>query len=269
MKILILLSLLASLAFSKVYYSKVEPYEMRDIASNVSGMVLFADENMIGKKLSKKPFILIDDELNADELKSVNKKLQYLSDTLGANEKILVNLKEALGRKQENFKKIESLKIKSKVEKDREFYDVINSQNSYLATLKEINSLKTTVADLTLRKKQLLKSIKDKKINAAGFVLYTLKVKPGNVVNIGTPLATVADTSRAKLTLYLDEDDLVNIDKKTVYINDMKTHYSVSRISKIADAKNISKYRAEIIIKSPKIFSNLVKIELKDEKNAK
>ena len=267
MKILILLSLLATLAFSKVYYSRVEPYEVRDIASNVSGQVLSTNENMIGKKLSKKPFITIDDELNRDELKSVSEKLKYLTDTLQTNEKIVVNLKDALARKKENFKRIESLKIKSKVEKDREFYDVVNSENSYLATLKEINSLKTTVADLELRKKQLIRTIKDKQINAAGFVLYSVKVQPGNVVNIGTPLATVADVSRAKLTIYLDEDNVLGIDKKVIYIDDKKTNYKVSRISKIADSKNISKYMAQIIIKSPKIFSNLVQIELKDKKN--
>ena len=219
MKILILLFLLATLAFSKVYYSRVEPYEVRDIASNVSGQVLFTDENMIGRKLSKKPFITIDDELNRDEL--------------------------------------------------REFYDVVNSENSYLATIKEINSLKTTVADLELRKKQLIRTIKDKQINAAGFVLYSIKVEPENVVNIGTPLATVADVSRAKLTVYLDEDDILGIDKKVVYIHNKKTNYKVSRMSKIADSKNISKYKAQIIIKSPKIFSNLVQIELKEKQNAK
>lgn len=44
-----------------------------------------------------------------------------------------------------------------------------------------------------------------------------------------------------------------------------KTAYKISRLLNIADSKNISKYMAQIIIESPKLFSKLVKIELKSE----
>jgi len=269
LKILSLLLFLTTLAFSKVYYAKVEPYELRDIASNVSGEVIFTDEDMLGKVLKSKPFIKIDDELNRDELVSVKEKLSYLQNTLTTNEKILVNLKDALTRKKENFKRIESLSIKSKVEKDREFYDVVGSENSYLATLKEINSLKTNISDLRLREKQLEKSIADKSIAAKGFVLYALKVKEGNVVNMGTPLATVADVRKAVATIYIDADELVNIGAKHIYIDGQKTSYKLTRVLKIADTKNISRYRAQIIMKRPEIFSKLVKIELKEDTNEK
>ncbi len=265
LKILGLLLLLTTLAFSKVYYSKVEPYEIRDIASNVSGQVIYTNEDMIGKKLSNKAFIKIDDLLNRDELKSVQEKLKYSKATLETNNEILKNLEEALQRKKENFKRIESLSIKSKVEKDREFYDVVSSENSYLATLKEINSLKTNISDLKLREKQLLKTIKDKSIAAKGLVLYSIKVKPGSVVNIGTPLASVADISKGLLTIYLDEDDLHHLDKRTLYIDGKKSSYKTSRVLKIADTKNISRYSAQIVIKAPKIFSKVLKIELKED----
>ena len=265
LKILGLLLFLTTLAFSNVYYSKVQPYEIRDIASNVSGQVIYTNENMIGKKLSKKAFIKIDDALDRDELKSIREKLQYLQATLETNKEILKNLEQALKRKKANFKRIESLSIKSKVEKDREFYDVVGSQNSYLATQKEINSLKTNISDLNLREKQLVKSINDKNIAAEGFVLYSIKVKPGSVVNLGTPLASVADVSKAILTIYLDGDDLQNLNKRTLYINGKKSNYKISRISKIADTKNISRYKAQIIIKAPQVFSKVFKIELKKD----
>ena len=260
---------LSTLAFSKVYYAKVEPYEVRDIASQVSGEVVFSDENMIGKVLTSKSFIVIDDELDKDELASVKEKLEYLRDTLKTNEKILENLKDALARKKENFKRIESLSIKSKVEKDREFYDVVGSENSYLVTLKEINSLKTNISDISLREKQLEKSIADKSVRAKGFVLYALKVKEGSVVNPGTPLATVADVRKSVVTIYLDADDLLHIDKKSLYINGKKSSYKLTRILKIADTKNISRYSAQIIMNRPKIFSQLLKIELKEDSNEK
>jgi hypothetical protein len=44
-----------------------------------------------------------------------------------------------------------------------------------------------------------------------------------------------------------------------------KTDYKISRVLNISDKTHISKYMAQIIVKSPKIFSKLVKVEFKDE----
>ena len=267
MKIIVALVFTCVFAFSKVYYSKVEPYEIRTIASNVSGEVLFTDDNMIGKKLSKKVFIKIDSELDEDELNAVNKKLIYQKSILLLNEKVLKNLKQMLKRKKENYEKIKNLKIKASIEKDKEFYDVISSENSYLSTQKEINNLKTNIADLELRKQQLIKNINNKNISAKNFVLYDISVKAGQTVSPATPLAKVADTSKALLTIYLDEDDLAGLEKKIIFIDGKKTDYKIARISYIADEKNISKYKAQIIVKSPKVFSKLEKIELQERES--
>ena len=265
MKILTLILFTSSLLFSKVYYSKVEPYEVRNISSNVSGVVEFINEDMIGKKLSNSVYIRIDSELDVKELKYVKEKIVYLRETIVVNESILKNLTESLKRKRENYKKVEKLKIKSRVEKDREFYDLVSSENSYLGTQKEINSLKTQITDLKLRQAQLIRSIDDKNLKARGFVLYSIDVKVGQVVGMSTPLARIADTSKAILTIYLDEADLRDAKKKVILINGAKTEYKISRILNIADSKNISKYMAQIIIKSPKIFSKLAKIELEEK----
>ena len=265
MKILILILLTSSFLFSKVYYSKVEPYELRNISSNVSGLVEFIDENMIGKKLSNKAYVRIDSELDVKELSSIEDKLVYLRETVVVNESILENLKKSLLRKRENYKQIENLKIKSRIEKDREFYDLVSSENSYLGTQKEINTLKTQITDLKLRQAQLTRSVKDKNLNAKGFVLYSIDVKVGQVVGMSTPLAKIADTSRAILTIYLDEADVIGAKNRVIIIDGKKTDYKISRILNIADSKNISKYMAQIIIKSPKIFSKLAKIELEEQ----
>jgi multidrug efflux pump subunit AcrA (membrane-fusion protein) len=265
MKILTLLIFMFSLAFSKVYYAKVEPYEIRDISSDVSGLVLYTDEDMIGKVLSNKPYIRIDDKLDSQELGFIKDKLLYLRNSVKSNEQIAVNLEKTLQKKRENYKKIESLKIKSVVEKDKEFYDLIGSENSLLNTQKEIQSLKIQISDLKLRKAQLERSLRDKTLIAKGFILYELLVKPGQVVNVSTPLAKVADTSKAKLTIYIDEEDMGTLKSKVIYIDGKKTDYKISRSLNIADSKNISKYMAQIIIKSPKVFSKLVQVELKDE----
>ena len=265
MKFFALLLLLSSLAFSKVYYSKVEPYELRLISSNVSGVVLVTDEDKIGKQLGSEPYIVIDSELDRDELKFTTKKLIYLKETVLSNEKMLSNLNQSLVRKRDNYKKVEALKIKSRVEKDQEFYDLISSENSYLATQKEINSLKTQIADLELHEAQLVRSIKDKSLSAQGFTLYSIDVKVGQVVGMATPLAAVADVSKGLLTIYLNDEDVLNAKKKVLYLDDEKTNYKITRLLTIADSKNISKYMAQIVIHSPRLFSKLVKIELRDK----
>ncbi|MDA7816569.1 HlyD family secretion protein [Sulfurimonas sp.] len=265
MKILIAMFLLFSALYSKVYYSKIEPYELRDISSNISGLVLFVNEDMLGAKLSSEPYIKIDAILDEKELVFVSDKLEYMRESVKVNEAILVNVEKSLNKKRDNYKKVEALKFKSSVEKDREFYDLVSSENLYLNTKKEIQNLKIQITDMKLRYEHLKRSIEDKNLNAKGFILYELFVKPGQVVGISTPLAKVADVSRAKLTLFLDEDDMLNADKKVVYIEGEKTDYKLSRVSNIAHSKNISKYMAQVLIESPKVFSKLVKVELRDE----
>ena len=265
MRIIFYLLLTSQLLLSEVYYSKVEPYKFKKLSSSVSGEVLFIDEDKLGQKLGKKPFIIIDSEIDRSELVDVEKKLKSLKNTLSLNKKILNNLSEVLKKKEANFKRTEALKIKSRIDKDREFYDLIASENSFIATQKEVNSLSNSVADLELRKIQLQKNIRDKKVSANNHLLYSIKVKEGEVVNIATPLAEVADISKALLTIYVDVDELKDIESKTIYINDKKTNYKILRVLKIADSVNISKYRVQIAIDAPKVFSKLVKVELKED----
>ncbi|MDQ7043699.1 MAG: HlyD family efflux transporter periplasmic adaptor subunit [Sulfurimonas sp.] len=248
---------------ANVYYSKVEPYEVRRIASNVSGVVLMSNESMLGQTLSSSPYLQIDAKLDKDELRYIKEKIEYLKKTVKLNENIISNLDISLEKKRLNYERVKNLKIKSNLEKDKEFYDLVNSENSFLSTQKEINTLKTQLADLELRQKQLIRSINDKSLSAKGFKLYSLEVKVGEVVNKGTPLATLMDTKHAILTIYLNEKDVVNAKNSVIYINGEKTAYKVDRVLNIADSKNISKYKAQIIIKAPAVFSKLAKVELK------
>ena len=81
---------------------------------------------------------------------------------------------------------------------------------------------------------------------------------------MGTPLAELKDLTSAKLVLFLEADELKDIKRKTIYINDKATDYKVSKIWVVTDKKFISSYRTEIIIKNPKeSFSKLLKVELK------
>ena len=262
-KILSLLLLTSVALFAKEYYSKVEPYEILTISSNVSGQVTFADEKKEGKLLDKKAYIKIDDKLDRIELTNVNKKITLLKNTLKLNESMKKNYEEILAKKQKNYDNIKALKTKSVIEKDREFYDLVSTQNTLISTAKEVDNLKVQINDLNLRAAQLRKSIADKSQSAKGHVLYALSVKEGQVVNPGMELSKVADISKAKLTVYLNSKDMKDAKSKTVYLNGKKTDYKIDRLWMIADTIHLSSYKAEIIIKAPKHFSELMKVELK------
>jgi len=109
----------------------------------------------------------------------------------------------------------------------------------------------------------LEKSIRDKTVTAKGFMLYSIDVKPSQVVSPMTPLAKVADVSKAILSVYVDEDELKGIKNKNIYLDGVKTSYKITRMLNIADTKSISKYKVQIVIAPPKVFSKLLKVEFK------
>ena len=265
MRFFLILLLPLLLLHAKEYYAKAEPYEIRTIASNVAGQVIFADETQEGKMLKKDAFVIIDDELDRIELKSIASKLELLQFTLELDQKLKLNYEETLGRKQVNYERIKDLKIKSSVEKDKEFYDLIASQNALIGIDKEIASLKTQMNDLALRRAQLERAVSDKHIHAKGMVLYELMVKEGQVVGTATALAKVADVSKALLTLYLTQEEAATAQEKVIYLNGQKSNYAFARIWDIADEQHLSSYKAQIIIDAPKRFSSLIKVELRDE----
>lgn len=264
MKRIFTLLLISSLAlFAKEYYSKVEPYEILTIASNVSGQITFADEKKEGKMLESTPYVRIDDKLDRIELDNVQKKITLLQNTLRLNEAMQKNYDEMLAKKQRNYDNIKELRTKSLIDKDLEFYNLVTTQNQLISTQKEVDNLKVQINDLRLRAEQLDKSIADKSLSAKGYVLYQLSVKEGQVVNPGMELAKVADVSKAKLTIYLNADDMKNAKNRVVYLDGKKSDYKISRLWEIADAIHISSYKAEIIISAPNYFSDLMKVELK------
>jgi len=200
---------------------------MRVISSNTSGLVTYTADSKLGKVLSDKTFLKIDSILDTEELKSTKIKIKLLKERIISSETILNNLDLMLEKKKMNYDTIKSLSVKSTLEKDREFYDLMVSENSYLNTKKEISSLKTQLADLSLRKKQLLKRLDDKTFKAKGYMLYSIDVKVGQVVVMGTPVAKVADISHGLLTIYLDIDDVVDAKMKTIYIDGVKSGYKI------------------------------------------
>ena len=92
-----------------------------------------------------------------------------------------------------------------------------------------------------------------------------LHVKKGQVVTPGMNLAEVADIKKAKLTVFLNGDELEGIESKRVYLNDKSTEYKIDKIWPLSDDEHISSYKTEILIQAPSQFSTLYKIEFKDK----
>ncbi|MEA1916336.1 MAG: HlyD family efflux transporter periplasmic adaptor subunit [Campylobacterota bacterium] len=266
MKLYILILILLSSTYAKEYYAKVEPFEIYTISSNVNAQVVNVEYSKEGKILDDKAYIVLDDVIDVKELKSLTRKIKFLETTLKLTQDSLKNYKEILEKKHKNYTLIKDLKVKSNIEKDGIYYEYLNTQNQYIATQKEIENLKVSINDFKFRKEQLKKSINDKHLKADGKILYELLVKGGEVVNPSTPLARIADISKAKLTLFLDSDDVEDIENKEIFINGKKSSAKIRRLWNIADSKHLSSYEAHIIIDAPKRFSNLVKVEFKEAK---
>jgi multidrug resistance efflux pump len=235
MKILLLL-LTPLFIFAKVHYAKVEPYESVTLKSAVSALVMDVDLDAEGSVVHQKCVIYLDDRLDKINLKTSNENLLILHETLK--------------RQESYFHRINKLKTASTAQKDEAFYTFASTKTQYL--------------DMQYKIAQLEDSIEKKSIILQNKYLYEIIVRKGDYVTPGSPLATVADVSRAKLVVFLEPEELDQIEQKSVYLNDEKTAYKVDKVWRVADEKFISSYRAEIYIPAPEgSFSELMKVEIK------
>ncbi len=259
-----LLLLLCSVSlFAKVHYAKVEPFEEITLKSAVSAQVVMTQRNLEGTTVTNKRIIQLDQKMDHIELKSSQKGLKLLKKMSHINQKILLSLKESLQRQEAYYQRIKDLSSASLTQKDNAFYGYINTKNQYLSTQEKIDTLKKQQLDLEYKIALLQDRIQKKEIRIKNKFLYKILVNQGDFVNAGTPLAKVKDLTRAKLVLFLEQDELKDLPKKTIYINDKPTQYKINKRWLVSDEKFISSYRAEIYIKPHNNFSKLLKVELK------
>jgi len=224
------------LLMAKIHYAKVEPYESIVLKSAVSALVLEVDLASEGRLVKEKRIIYLDDTLDKINLKTSNTKLQILLETLK--------------RKKSYFQRINKLQTASNTQKDNAYYSFVSAKNNYL--------------DMKYKIAQLQDSIEKKSLVLKNKYIYKIMVRKGDFVNPGTALAQIEDISKAKLVLFLEPEELIDLAHKTVYINGERTAYKVDKVWRVADEKFISSYRAEIYIPTPEgLFSKLMKVELK------
>jgi len=263
MKIVLLL-LTPLFIFAQVHYAKVEPYNSVVLKSAVSGLVTEVDLSSEGSMVISKRVIHLDDALDIANLEDAKKSVVLLEKMLDINEEIADSLSGTVKRQQSYYVQMSKLPTASNVQKDNAYSSYASAKTQYLSTKEKILNLQKQILDMKFKVAQLKDSIAKKSIVLQNKYLYKLLVRDGDFVAPGTPLAEVKDMSRAKLVLFLDSKEVKELDKKSIYLNGLKTAYKVDKVWKVTDKKYISSYRAEIYIDAPKVhFSELMKVEIK------
>ena len=259
-----LLFLTPLLIFAKVHYAKVEPYDSVVLKSAVSGLVVEVDLVAEGTLVKGTRVIHIDDALDETNLEDTKQSIKLLEQMLGINQEIASALAGSVKRQEGYFKRITKLSTASKTQKDNAYSTFTSAKTQYLTIKEKIVSLQKQILDMKYKVTQLEDTLVKKSIIPENKYLYKLMVREGDFVAPGSALAQIQDASKAKLVLFLEAEELPEIEKKTVFINGKRTNYKVGKLWRVADEKFISSYRAEIYIPAPKNeFSKLLKVEIK------
>ncbi|MDD2698702.1 MAG: hypothetical protein PHF17_07885 [Arcobacteraceae bacterium] len=227
--------LLSSLAFGQEFYSTVNPIKSFAVKSAVSGEVVSVDKSLEKKFVNSARIIQLDNALDSVNLEQTKIKLANLKEVYAIESGIL-----------DSYNKVSS---KTKIDKDAQQIKILNMSSSIADMEMQVANLKNNIAK---------KSIKINKI-----YLSSIEVEVGDFVNAGGLLYKGFDLSSGKLEVFLPINEIESFKKKTIYLDGVKTNLKISKISKVADEKNISSYKAEILVKNPKTFSKLVKVEFK------
>jgi len=263
MKIFLLI-LAPLLLFSKVHYAKVEPYDTVTLKSSVSGLVVNVNLDAEGKMLDGTRIIHLDDALDIINLKASKKSADLLQEMLEINQDIATSLRDTVKRQEGYYQRINKLSTASKTQKDNAYSSFTSAKTQYLGTKEKIVNLEKQILDMQYKIAQLEDTIVKKSLVLNHKYLYKLMVREGDFVAPGSALAQVMDASSAKLVLFLEPDELEELDQKIVYLDDKKTEYKVDKVWSVTDEKFISSYRAEIYISAPQgPFSKLIKVEIK------
>jgi len=264
MRQLFLLSFLSLTLWAQVHYAKVEPYRHVVLKSAVSGMVVEVDLAAEGTMVRKGRVVQIDDALDRVDLNDTRRSIMLLEEMVTINREIADSLAQTVRRQKGYYERIAKLSTASKTQKDNAYNAYASAKTQYLGVKEKIISLKKQLLDMRYKAARLEDTIAKKALIVDNQFLYKLMVREGDFVAPGTPLAEVEDMQKAKLVLYLEPEELADIEKKSVYLNDIKTRYRVDKVWRTTDERYISSYRAEIYIPAPKgKFSELIKVEIK------
>jgi hypothetical protein len=243
------------------YYGKVEPLDTYTIKSNVTGKVLLANSYLEGEDVKNSLIVKVDDFNDKIDLKNLLKQKDILSTQLSLYKNILNEQNQTLDIKKYNYEIYKDLKTKSKIEKDAKFLEYITAKISIEQTKITIENIKNQLSSINASIDKLKKSIKDKLIVVNGY-LYQVLVKKDEFISLGSSILTVMDISKTKISIFIPINEIEKIKNRSIYINDKKSNFTISKIFKVADEKYVTSYKVEIIGNYDKI-SDVVKVEFK------
>lgn len=143
--------------------------------------------------------------------------------------------------KRQYYNKIKKLTTKSKNEKDLEKIAYLSAKQAYIVAKDNLQS---------------------RVIRAKNLYIEDILVRQGNYVNPGTPLIKAYDTSKAKITIFANKEDIKNIENRKILVNG-KSDFKLYRFFNIADSVQISSYKVELVGPPPKRFSSIAKVQIK------
>jgi hypothetical protein len=251
--------MLSTFLFS--YYGKVEPLDTYTLKSNVNGKVISINSNLEGKTVNNKIVVNVDTFNDKIDLNSLKTQKKSISNQIEFYKNILNEQNSILKIKQDNYEVYKQLKTKSKTEKDLKLLDFISAKISINQTKITLSNLQNQLSSINSNIKKLEKTILDKEIKVDGY-LYKLLIDKDDYISYGSPVATVMDISKTKISIFIPINEIEKIKNKAVYINDKKSNFTISKIFKVADEKYVTSYKIEIIGNYDKI-SDVVKVEFK------
>lgn len=234
-KIIGLFALLSSMVLASEYYAKLNPVNTYNVKSAVNGQIIFVNNSIESNKATNSTIVKIDSKVNVENLKQSQVKL--------TNYKAILKIEQGILK---SFKKVSS---KSRFDKDNQRVKIFNIASS-------ISDLETSIATLK-------DMIDNKTLIEKDNYIYDIAVEVGDYVTPGVALYSSMDLGAGKLEIYIPMDKANEIHSKTIYLDGQKTDLKISKLHAIADSTHISSYKCEIIVPTPKSFSNLVKIEFK------
>lgn len=150
--------------------------------------------------------------------------------------------KEVFKIQESQYNRVKSLTTKTKAEKDAEKVNYLNAKKAYIGA-KENYEAKT--------------------LKAKGLYIYDILVEKGGYVSFGTPLFDGYDISKSRITIYLNREDVKDIDKKTIIVDGKADEYKIERVLSVADKQFVSSYKMELVGPKVKRYSEVVKVEIK------
>ncbi|WP_108061599.1 efflux RND transporter periplasmic adaptor subunit [Poseidonibacter lekithochrous] len=226
--------------FAKEYMAQIKTYEMYEIKSQTSGIINIVNKNLESKYIKNKELLIKIDSKDEEIDLQKNRNSYEIQ-------------KEIVKIKEQNYKAKKRISQLS-------LYDKNNEKLSFLEAKKELSNLGQTV-------KKLENEISKKTFVIKNRYIDKIFVDKGEYVNIGDKLFNSYDITKLKISLFLSQEEIKNIDSKTLYIENKKSYFKVDKIHKIKDENKISRYKVEFIKDNTKeenyFFDKVVKVELK------